>query len=265
MSRGLAAKALEIARSLPEIEVVEGDPIEPEEGKIYFVIEREGIPVPNYYFRFDASALDLNDGDRIAIWPDLSGNGNDLTQDVASDQPIFLSTGLNGKPTVQFNNSHLINDSFSLDNVGGATTFIVMQTDDNTVSSSIMTIRDFDEGIDQFEIRFSGNDQDVILTINGSRGAYAPLIADSAVLYTATYNSSMSRIYSNGTHVRDSTSVTGDIGAHNMLALGGRPRPGNTPSIPYYGRISELIYYSRELSALEIDAVNNYLMDKWGL
>jgi len=42
------------------------------------------------------------DGDRIDIWPDSSGNGNDATQPSASTRPTYISQGLNGRAVLRF-------------------------------------------------------------------------------------------------------------------------------------------------------------------
>lgn len=245
---------------IKKIEYVEGDPLDPEEGVLYVVAESTGIPVKDYFFRFDASALELNDNDKVSVWQDLSGNGFDLTQTDADRQPTFLATGLNGMPTVQFADSLLVNESFQLDNNTEFTVFMVTEVDDNTNSSTFFTIVERAALSYAVIMRFSGNDQDVIFDINGSRSAYAPLITTNPVLYTATYDPSVMRIYTNGSFIRQN-GHSGALVTHDTLTLGGRPAVSR---IPYFGRISELIYFTRVLNAVEQNAMNTYLMDKWG-
>ena len=46
--------------------------------------------------------LSLSDADPVALWPDQSGNGNDLTQGVGVKQPTYKISIVNGKPIVRF-------------------------------------------------------------------------------------------------------------------------------------------------------------------
>jgi hypothetical protein len=74
----------------------------------------------------DASQITgLNDGDAVATWSDVSGNGRDFTQGTASARPIYKTAILNGKPVVRFDG---IDDKLSRANfitTGVGTTFAV--------------------------------------------------------------------------------------------------------------------------------------------
>lgn len=50
----------------------------------------------------DASSLNLNDGDPVSTWTDISGNGNDAFQNNAANQPVYRATGLNNKSIIEF-------------------------------------------------------------------------------------------------------------------------------------------------------------------
>jgi hypothetical protein len=45
----------------------------------------------------------LGDGAAVSTWNDLSGNGNNATQAVASQRPVFVSNAINSLPAVHFN------------------------------------------------------------------------------------------------------------------------------------------------------------------
>lgn len=261
MSNGLAAKALQIARSIPKIEVVDEDPTNPQEGVLYFVAKGGGIPVKDYLFRFDAHSLDLADNASVPLWQDLSGNGNDLSQANAAEQPTYLAAGLNGKPTVQFNNSSLSKSSFTLPNDDGATFFIVLQNEGSS-SSVVLSIGNEGSSSSAISFRSSGSLQRFGTYLNTADAvANAAQSTDlSGTLYSSSYNSAVITMYQDGVFVTD-TAYTDPIGAHNLLRLGKDPNGGR----PFTGRISELIFYSRALSESEISSMNSYLMDKWGI
>ena len=52
----------------------------------------------------DASTITLN-GSTVSQWNDKSGNGRNISQAVASQQPTWNATGLNSKPTLVFDGS----------------------------------------------------------------------------------------------------------------------------------------------------------------
>ena len=55
---------------------------------------------------FDAASLiGMNDGQRIALWQDISGNGFDASQSSYFRQPTYVSSAMNGHPAVHFNDS----------------------------------------------------------------------------------------------------------------------------------------------------------------
>lgn len=74
----------------------------------------------------DASQITgLNDGDAVATWSDVSGNGRDFTQGTASARPIYKTAILNGKPVVRFDG---VDDKLSRANFitnSASTTFAV--------------------------------------------------------------------------------------------------------------------------------------------
>lgn len=68
---------------------------------------------------FDASQLSLNNGDPVATWPDLSGNGLDMFQTDTSIQPFFDADGLEfGRGAIRFDaNGSNVGNHLDLDGV----------------------------------------------------------------------------------------------------------------------------------------------------
>ena len=56
----------------------------------------------------DAATISLN-GSNVSQWNDKSGNGNHVSQDTASSQPLYTASGLNGKSVVTFSGAQLLN------------------------------------------------------------------------------------------------------------------------------------------------------------
>lgn len=67
-----------------------------------------GVPateptLANLVLKLDAGEIEgLADGDKVALWEDQSGNGNDLAQAADANKPLYYSTGMNGRPAVLF-------------------------------------------------------------------------------------------------------------------------------------------------------------------
>jgi hypothetical protein len=55
-----------------------------------------------WYDAQNTASITLN-GSNVAQWNDQSGNGHNMTQGTAGNQPPYSATGLNGKPSVNFN------------------------------------------------------------------------------------------------------------------------------------------------------------------
>lgn len=245
---------------IDRIEVLDdGDPVNPQERVLYLVAKGGGIPVKDYFFRFDAMQLDLTDGANVSLWPDLSGNGNDLSQANEAEQPTYLAAGLNGKPTVQFDGNSISKSAFSLPNDDGATFFIVLQNEGSS-SSVVLSIGNEGNTASAISFRSSGSLQTFGTYLNTADSvANAARSTDlNGMLYSSSYNSAVITMYQDGAFVTD-TAYTDPIGAHNLLRLGKDPNGGR----PFTGRISELIYFARALSETEISDMNIYLMDKW--
>ncbi len=58
--------------------------------------------VPGLVLWLRAGSAGYSAGDRVPVWPDLSGAGNSATQTVANAQPVWIADALNGRPAVRF-------------------------------------------------------------------------------------------------------------------------------------------------------------------
>lgn len=60
------------------------------------------LPLPGATHYFDASTLNLDNGDTCANWPDLSSHGNNAIQSVRTSRPVFRTNIMNGEPVLLF-------------------------------------------------------------------------------------------------------------------------------------------------------------------
>jgi len=56
--------------------------------------------IPGLVAWYDARYLNLADGDPVGTYPDLSGNGFDLTQGTTAAKPTFVASGYDGTPAI---------------------------------------------------------------------------------------------------------------------------------------------------------------------
>ena len=66
-------------------------------------VDLSAIP-DNTVAHYDASQLDLNDGDTVSVWPDEQGD-NDL--DIQTGSPTYVESGINGNPAIAFDDDAL--------------------------------------------------------------------------------------------------------------------------------------------------------------
>src|SRR5690554_1548023 len=62
---------------------------------------------------FDATQIDASDGDRVATWPDLSGNGHDATAVSNTRRPEYRRAIRSGRDALQFARAMMTTAAFS--------------------------------------------------------------------------------------------------------------------------------------------------------
>lgn len=58
------------------------------------------LPLPGASHYFDASTLNLDNGDTCAEWPNLARSGNDAIQSARASRPVFRTNVMNGEPAL---------------------------------------------------------------------------------------------------------------------------------------------------------------------
>lgn len=242
---------------IKRIEMVEGDPVNPEEDVLYLVRSKEAeMPVTDYLFRFDASTLGLNDNEKVAIWQDLSPNGYDLTQANEADQPVFLTEGFNGKPTVDFNSTFLSRTPFSLPSTSNATIFSVLTIEDTASSVILGGVMAAVNGSVVFGMRYSSSGSLTIRMLGNQRARVDYSTAGEPIVFAGLLGDEETKAYKNGVEGIPAAVDGATIGSHNSIQLG---------YTGFVGKISEFIYFPRALTEGEISSMNSHLITKWGL
>ena len=230
-----------------------------------------------------ADDLLLAGGDRVANWPDASGNNNDAYQSTLTQQPTFVaSSALNGRPGVRLDGLSntgggdrlIVDDADILDGSDGITYFAVLRVgeiDGNPrgILGKRNDQRTSDESYSYTWYIHTNNRVFVdINTQNNRDGAIEPLSKQTNYLLSFDFDGSRpsarrTRII-NGSEVQlefDEASTT-IFNSPRPLVIGGL----NDDYPQYLGAdYAEVIHYNRALSALERLLVNNYLSGKYAI
>jgi hypothetical protein len=219
------------------------------------------LDIPGLVLWLDASQIvGLNDGDPVATWSDLSGNGNDATQGTASQQPTYQTGEINGLPAVQFDG---VDDGMALTAIttSNHTAFAVMKRASGGNTLVLSNNVTFGPGALLF-YNVDGIFYNLCTTGGGSitstfSGAGTPLLSPAVAVNRWNGTDQSARI--NGTDLTRITQVGG-------LSSGSWNRIGDRPTNPFFhnGLMAEILLYDSGLSAGDIVRVEAYLRNKWG-
>jgi len=200
----------------------------------------------------------LNVGN-VSDWGDQSGLGNHLTQGTAGNQPLFVASGLNGKPTVRFDGAgdtlkaapFTLNQPMTLSLVYKSITVGVSAvndhiTDGNTLDSCGL-LSDTASGSETYT--FAG----------GVGNLVSPVLANGVFAYVdGLINGASSSLRSNGVQV-----AAGNAGANNAagFALGAGGDGTRSTNI----EVAEVIIYNRVLAANELAVLDAYRKARYAL
>jgi len=197
----------------------------------------------------DASALNLQDGDSVSTWSDLTSNGDFVSETSTASEPVFRSNQINSKPAVEFNESILAGQRDFIREVF----FVAMNptTGDNAAGQLENLAGD----------EFNGR---VIRTVANGDSAYT----GSTFVSDDNDFSKDGQMRIDGVSTNDY--VDGQFHILNQVATADRLlsdigfNKGNTDRF-FTGFLAEILWYDRELSASERDSERNRLATKYGI
>jgi hypothetical protein len=237
-----------------------------------------GIPSSGMALWLKADALDLDDGDAVTAWTDVSGNEHTFVQATASAQPTYRASDsdFNNMPVVDCDGGDKLVGTFSADLNTNQMTLIVVacsDTDDGSYQGIIESRSSSPVARSGWNLyaKWSGADQ---------WGFWYGSNTGWGQLYPASHNMTagspdiITAIISGGDGAGATATETLRINGNQenqkseafwkSTADGGTV--GNVPT-PYYlnGQIAEIIQYNRALSTTEIQQVEGYLSKKYAI
>ena len=212
---------------------------------------------------YDANELNLSNGASVSNFPDMSGNGNDMTQLSSVNQPTFTTGTINGLPAVVFDGTtdYLERGATGGLDGGEITVFAVFQ---RTLGSQECIINGGYTGqSDKWRIYDLGNNR--IVGLHKSPGAYHAFMNEAtggSLLVSTHFRGSGTRIYSSGTQTGNNSTPYSAESGHNLLRMG--IYNANTTNYHLDGYIAELVVLNFDPNNLERRLVENYLGNKYG-
>lgn len=210
----------------------------------------------------DPATLNLT-ASNIMQWNDKSGNGNHAAQGVASLQPLYSPSGINGKPSLIFNADQLdIAHNSSID-FSTLTLFCVRQFDDYASASSAV----------QYSVRKWDGSGFILYTtdLNVAPPRYPRSVGAGAFNNTPAYTTSegtpwLDALTLDGvtiTHTVYPGEITASKSATASITNSLDMAIGHSVANDVTQRIGEVLAYARVLTTPERTAVVAYLKSKW--
>jgi len=223
------------------------------------------------------SDLDITpNNSTVAVWMDMSGNGNDFAQATAIEQPTFASAGLGGRPELTFDGSD--------DHMDGASFFgMVSAADDWTV---VIVVRDWTWG-DNVQLYYA---RGVLGTASGgvTRSNVGVTSEAGPGLGFGCWNAVDGHVqaYGDDSHAQGASAImvgvcdggsltmrvnggagstaSGTTGLHSSattLQLG----QGNNNVNPWDGAVSEVLIFDGVLRQNELGSLEDYLSHRYNI
>lgn len=202
---------------------------------------------------FDASKIDLNDGDQVLQWDDARGNVMSLLPP-SGKAPIFLKNGLNNKPAVLFNGTQELLGTYTMSSQD-STIFIVFES----VATSLNQCLYGSVGHRLYHvINTAGNTGIWNAGTTSALGKSMMTGRPQLGTWAWKYNTKIDYYRNQGLVGSQNLALNG-AGTYKDFAIG-----SNKESSHYFnGKISEIIIFARRMTDLEKSNVEEYLHNKW--
>ena len=230
------------------------------------------------WLKADAGTSTSTNGSPIASWNDQSGNGVVLNQSNASQQPLYVSSLMNGFPAIEFDNNTGSgqNDFFStpdnpiFDNTSGYSFFTVTRMKGFGNAQSIISKRNNVGNEEAFMLFFyTGNRLYVDIDNDNNRFSSSSVSLASAnkiydVFYDGTLPSTQrTSIYDEEQLLITSSESSATIADKNSPLIIGATHVGDPRS--FDGYISEIIMYRTKVNDAQRTIINNHLSAKYDI
>lgn len=231
-----------------------------------------------FWLKADAGTSSTVNATAISGWNDASGNGMNMAQTVAVQQPSFVANVMNGFPAIQFDNVNTAGqndkmiglDSPILDNTSGYTFFTVSRPQ-NFGDARVIVSKRTTVSVDQSFMLFyyTANKFHVdIQTTNDRYPTNTIYTVNNNYIIDVVYNGSLTAANRSKTYNEQSLDITSTETSSFVPDNASPIILGTTDASdprPYGGYISEVIIYRQALTAAPKIIVDNYLSAKYNI
>lgn len=217
-------------------------------------------------------------GDNVSAWADGSGKGRNATQDTGANQPAFVADGWLGRPCVQFTrgSSHFL--QFTPFAITAQTVFFVIEPTEalasNVGNDLFYNTLSGAGSLNRYSFLAASGYRTYAAAMSGTPGVStvsvgANIFAQSRMVLSHRWNGTGNITAANHAIRKDRAAVTpGTSGLYGGSANAGRIAArfdsGNTDSF-LSARFAMILIYSRDLSASEIEAIENWAVSEYPL
>jgi hypothetical protein len=221
------------------------------------------------WLKADQGTSTTTDGTEISYWNDVSGNANNSTQAVFASQPVYISSGINGLPTIQFDGNDFLTvvDNDNLDNTTGVSVFVVALPSATDAAARGLVSKRVDSGDNESYYIFTFTSQHLFFNAATDRTEGSVVVGATPQIFSANFNGAdanpfRSRVYIDGT---ENGNDNGPVSIGNMASdlHIGILNPGYAQG--FEGDISEVIVFRKSLNSAERIIVENYLAQKYNI
>lgn len=216
-------------------------------------------PLPILHLRAD-TGLVLDSKGTLARWLDLSPRGARFTAPDSSRRPTPTASGLQGLPSIRFDGAHVLADSSALPLDSGFTVFFVAQDLHPSGNSAFLN-----KGPDDLSVDLWGQDVGNFQISH----AWVKTIAktdfqtSSAMLYAATWNRSVARLFIAG-RMEAEGAYESRVTRNPVTWIAGAFAHGSWQGF-FTGHIGEILVFAGELDDSTRIRIESELLARWDL
>ncbi|AEA43622.1 T9SS type A sorting domain-containing protein [Fluviicola taffensis] len=238
-----------------------------------------GTPSTNVlWLKADAGTSTMTNGAPISSWNDQSGNGIVLNQTTTNQQPLFVSSLMNGFPSVEFDNNgssgqndYLITpDNSIFDNTSAYSFFTVTRMKGFGDAQSIISKRN-NVGNEQAFMLFYYTGNRLFVDIDNDNNRFSNSVVSTIntnkiydIFYDGTALAAQrSTIFEQEVLQTTSTENSANVPDKNSPLLIGATHSGDPRA--FNGYISEIIMYRTKVNDAQRIIINNHLSAKYDI
>jgi hypothetical protein len=211
----------------------------------------------------------------VSEWDDQSGNGNNLTQGTAANQPTYNSTDAswNGLASISFDGSNDFLKAHSLAAMfqgtdlpytivtavkrgAGGTYRFLLGSNDSVAGNAQNAVGQRYNSTDEYVIYRRDSANNSAVTEKGTAN-------NNAVIIRWQNSGTVAEVYVNGSSVGSGANDVGVLSSQDIFSLGAFPTGTTTAANFYLGDVAEVVVYNRLLTAGEQTQIENYFRTKF--